>query len=237
MDTLRILNGSSMSKCACVCCSKLLKLRDSAFSQRGGQRFDPAQLHQSTNTQSEYPGQGQGDTQCGSDQALRQPHAAIRSRHPVVTAPEGSALAVSGRGITHPSNGEQIAPSILAHFESLTVVQHEPPFAATLSHDLCNVMDVSNRRPVHANKLRRVQYQCELLDGFAEDQAPSARVNADVIVSGLDPFDLTDREDDLLGAVRNEQAFGVNRRRVCRDPRVLHEAAELILNGQSGTGC
>jgi hypothetical protein len=33
--------------CALNCCAMLLKVRCEAVSQRGGQRFDPAQLHQS----------------------------------------------------------------------------------------------------------------------------------------------------------------------------------------------
>jgi len=39
--------GSFVPFCALNCCAMLLKVRCEAVSQRGGQRFDPAQLHQS----------------------------------------------------------------------------------------------------------------------------------------------------------------------------------------------
>jgi len=39
--------GSFVPFCAFHCCAMLLKARCEAVSQRGGQRFDPAQLHQS----------------------------------------------------------------------------------------------------------------------------------------------------------------------------------------------
>jgi hypothetical protein len=44
---IRIATHSFPFKKALFCRTKLLKIHSSSFSQRGGQRFDPAQLHQS----------------------------------------------------------------------------------------------------------------------------------------------------------------------------------------------
>ena len=49
LGPIRISNDCFALTSALFGVAKLLKIRSSAFSQRGGQRFDPAQLHQGIN--------------------------------------------------------------------------------------------------------------------------------------------------------------------------------------------
>ena len=83
-------------------------------------------------------------------------------------------------------------PAGLAHAKAMAAGEDNPAFGVAIAEDFADVVDVDDRGAVDPDEALGVKGVGELFDGLAQRKGLAVRVDIDVIVGGLDPFNLVD---------------------------------------------
>lgn len=108
----------------------------------------------------------------------------------------------------------------------------KPGFGAAFPADFADEIDVDNGGAVDADEERGIERGGELFDGFTEQEGFCADVDAGVVVSGFDPFDFGDVDEEILGAVGNQESLRIGGAYGFILGEDFEETSELLMRGQ-----
>jgi hypothetical protein len=87
---------------------------------------------------------------------------------------------------------------------------------------------------VDADEERGIERGGELFDGFTEQEGFCADVDVGVVVSGFDPFDFGDVDEEILGAVGNQESLRIGGAYGFILGEDFEETSKLLMRGQRG---
>src|SRR5579862_8873870 len=96
--------------------------------------------------------------------------------------------------------GEEVLPAGLAHAQAAPAFQNDGTFALAFANDLPHTRDIDNGGSMHAREPRRIEGGRKLLDRFPEQVGFASHMQAGIIIGGLDPFDVFDRDQHIASA-------------------------------------
>ena len=132
------------------------------------------------------------------------------------------------------SGREEGRPTRFAHFDAAAGGEDEPGFGAAFSEDFAGEIDVDDGGAVDAHEERGIERGGELFDGFAEQEGFCADVDASVVVSGFDPFDFGDVDEEMFEAVGDKESLRIGGAYGFILGEGFEETSELLMRGERG---